>query len=694
MKRKIFSVLFALVLVLSFSLVTAAPASAAPMRNILFITNGGTLNTENFDDDIKSAIEAQPGVTNIVTAAWPLPEHATDYDLVLLNDNTMLSDNPDSPVYSYHQRLVTYLQTDNKTLLLTGSAVYWADNLKMSTFATSLTSNADDKIFKVENNHADILPGSFKNVGDVIDLYEQRACKYSFMSQEAGGYEFRGIVLAATSIAVDLTGYGYANGKLATVGYMDPAEEHTFYEEIIAGTGTTPGAKIMVIGGRYDKGSGAPGRPDHLALFDDDDGKTLLWNALDWLSPPVLPNEVWVADTGNDSNPGTEAEPFATIQKGIDEVAAGDTINVAAGTYTEEITIDKANLTLQSESELGAIIRPSTTPTNHGAAIYISADGVTVDGFEVDGTTVCNNGIYGWETSGLTIKNNKVHGAVNAWDGAGISLLSWDNSGTVYDNLIEGNEVYDTGRMGISVMEGGTNYTVTSNNTITGNTVYDVWKKATAWNDGGGGIQINVAKDCSITNNVIYNVQDGQRGIYMYGSATGNTITGNTIRDNPIGIQLWISGEGGSPSIDWGSDTPTSPQVHYNDIYNNSEYGAKSSNIQGTPMVMDATNNWWGSANGPEHAGNTYNVGSQGNKVSDGVDYVPWYDAPYATGTSFAPVTSGGGGEFFSSIQAALDAASDDDIISTESDNYTVARETAISGGTVTIDVGTDNSTL
>ena len=184
-----------------------------------------------------------------------------------------------------------------------------------------------------------------------------------------------------------------------------------------------------------------------------------------------------------------DTKGYYSIQSAIDAASPGDTINVAAGTYDEAITIGKTDLTLQSASKWGAIIRPSTVstwPTHGGAVIYISADGVTVDGFEIDGTTVAYNGIYGWDTSGLTIKNNKIHGAVYNWDGCGILLMSWGNSGTVYDNLIENNEVYDTGRMGIMVMDyGDGNYTVTSGNTICGNTVYDVWKKATAWADHG-----------------------------------------------------------------------------------------------------------------------------------------------------------------------------------------------------------------
>ena len=313
-----------------------------------------------------------------------------------------------------------------------------------------------------------------------------------------------------------------------------------------------------------------------------------------------------------------------SIQAAINAAISGDTIIVAAGTYAENLTIGKANLTLQSETSLGAIIMPTTTASGWpSAAILITADGVTVDGFEIDGGMVAKNGIFGWDTSGLTIKNNEIHGAVNAWDGCGILLMSWGNSGTVYNNLIQDNEVYDTGRMGIMVMDYGTTYSVTSGNTITGNTVHDVWTKT--WDDHGGGIQINVGKNCTITNNEVYDVQNGQRGIYMFGSASGNTIIGNTLRDNEIGIQLWISGEGGT-SIDWGGDTPASPQVHFNEIYGNSDFGAISTNIAGTPMVMDATNNWWGHPGGPlrlnpddEWAGP-----KTADRVSRNVDYHPW----------------------------------------------------------------------
>jgi len=129
----------------------------------------------------------------------------------------------------------------------------------------------------------------------------------------------------------------------------------------------------------------------------------------------------------------------------------------------------------------------------------------------------------------------------------------------------------------------------------------------------------------------------------MFGSAAGNIIELNTLRNNPIGIQIWISGEGGTP-IDWGGETATSPEVHYNNIYDNS-YGAISTNLEGTiPMVMDATLNWWGHASGPSGDGGRKNpagkVIGKGDAVSENVDWDPWLPQPVGH-TKHDPVPPG-----------------------------------------------------
>ncbi len=48
-------------------------------------------------------------------------------------------------------------------------------------------------------------------------------------------------------------------------------------------------------------------------------------------------NTYYVAKTGSDSNPGTESQPWLTIQKAANTLVAGDTAYVKAGTYNEQV---------------------------------------------------------------------------------------------------------------------------------------------------------------------------------------------------------------------------------------------------------------------------------------------------------------------------------------------------------------------
>ena len=53
----------------------------------------------------------------------------------------------------------------------------------------------------------------------------------------------------------------------------------------------------------------------------------------------------YVATNGNDTNAGTQASPWKTIQKGANTANSGDTVEVGAGTYYERLTLNKTGIT-------------------------------------------------------------------------------------------------------------------------------------------------------------------------------------------------------------------------------------------------------------------------------------------------------------------------------------------------------------
>jgi hypothetical protein len=96
---------------------------------------------------------------------------------------------------------------------------------------------------------------------------------------------------------------------------------------------------------------------------------------------------------------------------------------------------------------------------------------------------------------------------------------------------------------------------------------------------------------------------------------------------------------------DFGSDVPGAPAVHKNSIYHNSKYGVWNVASPNPPLVVDATNNWWGHWSGPHHATSWLYLGKPygphlgtGDSVTDYVLYDAWVN-PAAVGGEWAPIT-------------------------------------------------------
>src|ERR1700678_1442027 len=106
----------------------------------------------------------------------------------------------------------------------------------------------------------------------------------------------------------------------------------------------------------------------------------------------------YVSTSGSDSNPGTLAAPWLTIQKAANTATAGATVYVFGGVYTEIVSFPnsgtaKAPITFQSYPGQTAII-DGTGLTVSGTQGLITISGalsyITVSGFELRNLSTSN----------------------------------------------------------------------------------------------------------------------------------------------------------------------------------------------------------------------------------------------------------------------------------------------------------------
>lgn len=147
-----------------------------------------------------------------------------------------------------------------------------------------------------------------------------------------------------------------------------------------------------------------------------------------------------------------------SIQRGVDAAAIGSTINVGTGSYTEQVSMNKANQTLKGVD--GAKLEvPDLSVVNGVDAITIKANNVTVEGMEIAGPinapyydyyatskpNVSRGIVVKSGATGFTLRNNNIHDVRTG-------ILIDGNNGT--GNTVSGNRIENT-KSGISVQYTG-----------------------------------------------------------------------------------------------------------------------------------------------------------------------------------------------------------------------------------------------
>jgi parallel beta-helix repeat protein len=338
---------------------------------------------------------------------------------------------------------------------------------------------------------------------------------------------------------------------------------------------------------------------------------------------------------------------YPTIQAAVNAASDGDTIIVAAGTYRENVDLNKsltlkgaqAGVDARSRSGPETIIEPAE---GTGIRVITAANRVVV----IDGLTVRNaeHGIATPEptmAANITIRNVRVLNPTNFGISPTFTLAT-----TVEYCYVEGAiQAINAGALipfPATVATFRSNEIVNSQFGITGYLNYSLIEGNVIRDFSREGVGISGQfLNTQIKNNRLSGYSDGA-GLsfeWHYGRDLSKNVTvkDNTFTENNLGIYVFDT-----------QTTLTGITVSFNNFGDNSLYGVWNQGGQ----TLNATKNWWGDASGPSGAGH-----GRGDSVSTEVLYSPWLGAEPGT----EPMTWGT--DPTSAIQDAIDAATPDDTI-------------------------------
>jgi parallel beta-helix repeat protein len=318
------------------------------------------------------------------------------------------------------------------------------------------------------------------------------------------------------------------------------------------------------------------------------------------------------------------AGPYFTIQSAVNAASPGDTVKVDAGTYHEQVTVNKNNLRVLAKDGSACcsdvVIAPPATPVantanGNAALVEIPAQGVTLKGFTVDGQG--NIGIaYGVTIDGSgsgSILNNhitNIQGPASAQLGFGV----YANTSAQVKILGDAIDHYNKGGI---LVKGGADAKI-ENNVVTG--------AGPVGTIAQNGIQIGDTPDLQVSkarvdNNIV----------------SGNSYT-NTANDGFVAIGILVFNQTNKVTVDHNwiysnqegifTEATANAQISHNFAYGNSLDGialfdTSSSNVTDNLSVNNGGNGievnglGSGTANTAQHNNLQFNyaIGNGGNGI-------------------------------------------------------------------------------
>ena len=279
----------------------------------------------------------------------------------------------------------------------------------------------------------------------------------------------------------------------------------------------------------------------------------------------------YVATTGNDSNPGTQAAPWRTIQHAVDTARAGSTVNVRGGIYEELVSINVSGnasegfITFRSYPGETAILEAEHfTPKERGGVLSIHDQSyVRIEGFEIRNYRTAEHRLapLGIDVSGagshIELLKNNVHHIEQNFDGRdgpghganafGIAVYGTDARTPITDLIIDGNEVHHlkTGSSESLVVNGNVTHFRITHNVVHDNN--NIGIDVIGFERTAPDPAVDQARDGVVSGNLVYNItskgnpayrnDESSDGIYVDGG-TRILIEQNVIHDVDFGIEL------------------------------------------------------------------------------------------------------------------------------------------------------------
>ena len=279
---------------------------------------------------------------------------------------------------------------------------------------------------------------------------------------------------------------GVNDALLMDINGLTACTQHDQFN--VTGTVTLGGANLLLnIGGGY-----VPANGDQIILIDNDGADPVDGQFAQGSTITVSGYTFAINYHGGDGNDvvltscgtgvvhnTTLGRNYCKIQDAINDAAAGNTITVDAGTYNENITVDRPLTITGINAGIacpGTRVAESTINGGAGTAVTIASTGVTIDGFAISGSV----GIADNAFAGLSAVNNSITAGLT---GIAITNLALTPSSglTVRNNCVNMTAQVNGGNPTIGInlyVVSGSAAAVISGNTLTnggyGYSVYDL----------------------------------------------------------------------------------------------------------------------------------------------------------------------------------------------------------------------------